>query len=244
MSHKDVQQKALTSVPSVDCPAINAAAGDLVFVAQVAFNPTTGWTHQAPTDSAGGNTYTQIGATEWDGANNFGASRWYSILTNGSASLVITAHVSITVSALTGIAWVQNGLGSYNSDTKTATATSTNPASGNSTPAPSGSSIFLGQAHFNSSGTTLTDGSGWNALTNGFTSTMLTNAKQTNNSTLEACYLEWKRASGVTSATWTAASDTWWANVQSFLESAAAVVIKGYTKNYRPAAFKPGSMGR
>lgn len=210
---KGGQTNSVGSALALVAFAVNPAAGDVVVVV-VSSTDATNRAHSAPTDSAGGNTYTQIGTTTTFGNNS--VSIWYSVLVNGGASFVVTLHSTGSVAGLSGVAWLTTGLSAYNADTAAQTTTAANPTSTTSAPAPPANSFFLG-GMTNSGTGAVTDGSGWNTTgSNGVTAAMVTAARQTDNSSFQDCYSEYRISSSALAATWTEASDTYGARVASF----------------------------
>lgn len=193
--------------------------GDTMVVVVSSFNGVTTFT--APTD--GLNTYTQIGTTLASGSatSDVVLSVWRKENMTGGASFVVTGHVS--QNGCTVIAWDLSGANtptSYNADKTGTTATaSANPASGSSTPAPAASSFFVGGMS-NGGTETVTAGSGWQ---------FETNSTQTNNSSFQDLFTEDLTAAGnvsssAQSATFTATSDLWAAQVQSVAPTSGGVV--------------------
>lgn len=207
----DVKGGQVTSANDLALTAFgsNPVAGDLIVVC------TTNWntiirTILTPTDSIGGNTYTQLGSQVQ--GDLVGLTMHSCLVTNGGASFVITVHSTSTTAALTGVAWLWRqsaGTPIYNGDFKSNSGISVaNPSSGTTSPAPGLGSMFVGMMGNNSSNS-VTDGVGWNAIANGFDSTMLSAARQTNNSPNQDCYAEYLLADVASNADWTEASDTW-----------------------------------
>lgn len=183
-------------------------SGDTLVVAVSSFGATTTFT--TPTDT-GGNVYTQIGTTLV--SSTVLMSVWRKENATGAASFIVTGHIGTTTNGCTAIAWDLSGANtptSYNADKTSATnAASANPVSGSSTPAPAASSFFVG-VMTNAGPEAVTSGSGWQVETN---------STQTNNTSFQDLYTEdltAVTASSAQSATWTAISDAWGAQVQSF----------------------------
>lgn len=238
---KDVKgAQATSNVNSLALSAFSTdpVAGDVVAVIMASFLSGTAPTHTAPTDSVGGNTYTQIGTVQ-NITTSCEYTMWRSVLINGGASFVVTGHQ--TNAATTAVvAWCLTSTGGYNSDSVVANTAGTNPTSGTSTPAPPTGSMFIGGVTEVTLGdNAVADGSGWNAIANGVTSGMVTSARQTNNSTSQDLYTEYKMANIATAAIWSSASTTYIARVASFQPSAGGGA--SYIPQSRPFPFKPSS---
>lgn len=219
--------------------AVNPVAGDLVVVFQSSFfgsNPT----HTAPTDSAGGNTYTQIGTVQRSGAVTE-YTEWFSVLVNGGSSFIVTAHQTNGTMGLVAVLLTGNHATPYNSDSAVANVTGTNPSSGTSSPAPPAGSIFLGGVTDNLGNNAETDGASWNATSvNGCTAAMVTAMRQTNNTNSQDLYVEYLMANVATAAIWTAASSAYIARVASFKPAASGGSFDPIVA-HRPAPFAPSS---
>lgn len=167
-----------------------------------------------PTD-----TYSNVWAHQNPGTlspdSNMGLAMFTAPVTTGGSTFRITINSTSTTSVLSGIAWLLRhstaGAPVYNGDVKTNTGISTTPmATGATTPAPAADSIFL--AIMAPAGSTVAnDPSGWNAIANGFDSTMLAACRLTNNSPNQAIYGAYLIGSSAQSASWDegGASDTW-----------------------------------
>lgn len=218
ISRRDCQQGKSNAASAVPCTAFasNPANGDTVVVCQSSWT-SGGLTHQAPTDNFS-NTYTQIGTTQAGASGDFQMSLWKSENITGGASFVVTGHISISAT-ITVIAVCLTGAKtptSYNGDTAAATATSANPASGTSSPAPAANSYFL--ACCSKGATNIpTAGSGWQ---------FFTNSTQTDNVTFQDLYVEESTAlsSSAMNGTFTVASENWVARVASFAPVAVATL--------------------
>lgn len=193
---------------SVACTAFatNPQNGDSIYVWMSTFI-TGGVTHQAPTDTFS-NTYTQIGTTQAGASGNFHLSLWLATNITGGSSFVVTGHVSLIGTTITVIATCLDTNVAYNGDTAAATATSTNPASGTTSPAPSVASYFTAAT---SKGATAipTAGSGWQ---------FFTNSTQTDNVSFQDLYVEESitNSSSAMNGQFTCASENWVARAASF----------------------------
>ncbi len=175
----DVQQVAgHNTVLALPAFAVNPVAGDTVIVFQ-----SIGFGNQAstaPTDSTGSNTYTIIGSRSAIGAT-FVTEAWMSTLTAGGSSFVVSVHTSSTAD-FSAIVWLLSGTLTFNSDFVKAGGIGDSAATitgGPTSPAPPGQAIFFGGMTYANSqiGDPAT---GWNVTgSNGFTSTMKTNARLT-----------------------------------------------------------------
>jgi hypothetical protein len=214
ISRRDCQQARSNAASALACPAFASSpvSGDTVVVCISSWT-SGGLTHQAPTDSQA-NTYTQIGTTQAGASGDFQMSMWKSENITGGASFVVTGHISISAT-ITCIAVCLTGANtptSYNGDTVAATATSANPASGTSSPAPAANSYFL--ACCSKGATNIpTAGSGWQ---------FFTNSTQTDNVTFQDLYVEESTttSSSAMNGTFTVASENWVARVASFAPAA------------------------
>jgi hypothetical protein len=212
IARRDTQQVRSASSNAPACPAfgVNPVTGDTIVVWMSSF-VVAGTTHQAPTDSVGTNTYTQIGATQILGTSDVQLSCWRAENITGGASVVVTGHLAAAVT-VTVIAVCLSGAQtptSYNADTVSAGQISANPASGASTPAPAANSYFMAGTTGNGSSAATTAGSGW---------TYYTNSSQTDNVTFQDLYIEeltTSTSSSVQNGQFTAASSGWVARVVS-----------------------------
>ena len=216
-----------TNVSSFTLPTVNPPpTGSLVVVVMVSVQGSA-VVHQAPTDNFS-STYTQLGSTLSVTLNTLTCklSKWIcdGIPTIGFG-LQVTMHTSL-VATQAGVVWnisdQKIGGQSYNGDIAALSGTNTAPHSGTSAPAPQGLSIFIGGHSLFNSGTP-TEASGWNAVgSNGFTSAMHTAALLSDNVVGQSVFSEYFIAATAQDAAWTlGASDTWVADVASFLQVGA-----------------------
>lgn len=223
----DVQSGQVSGASTLQLPAFatNPAVGDLIVVGESDWHSTLAKLVSTPSDTYG-NTYSAVGSAlivvSTERAGVYSAP-----VTTGGGSFRVTGNAAAGVSELAVIAWLlreSNGAPVYNNDFKFANGTSVaNPSSGTTTPAPAAGSLFLAfMANVNA--TAVSDGSGWNALTNGFTSTMLSAARLTDNTTHQDLYSEWMLSSAAANGQWTEVADTWVAAAMSWGPGAVVVV--------------------
>lgn len=197
--------------------ATDPVSGDTVVVFMMTGGP--GPVHQAPTDTL--NTYTQIGATTSAPGGQL-ISLWQKANITGGSSFIVTAHTDIATQ-ITVIAWCLSGAltpTSYNSDSVAAAASTANPASGASTPAPAASSFFLAGVVNAGADNAVTAGSGWE---------FVSGSTQTDNTAFQSGYTEElttpNTSSSVQNGQFTAVAAGYGARVASFAPSTAVAPI-------------------
>lgn len=204
----------------------NPVTGDTLVVFEITGGVVT---HQAPTDTAS-NTYTQIGTTIGGGPL---ISMWRKENCSGGSSFVVTGHVN-TATQVTVIAWCLSGASiptSYNGDTAAATASTANPASGSSSPAPAANSFFIAGVADGGANNAVTAGSGWEFVTGSI---------QGDNTSFQSGYTEElttpNTSSSAQNGQFTAIANPWAAGVASFAPDAgvSAGTVGGVPQMWHP----------
>lgn len=223
----DVQSGQVSTANSLQLPAFasNPVANDLIVVGYSNWNSTTR-PLLTPSDT-GGNTYSLVGSQlATSAAANLAV--YTGPVVTGGASFRVTGNSTANTAELSVEAWLLRetaGTPIYNGDFKSnIQATTANPNTGTTTPAPGTGSLFLAfMSNLNTPA--VTDPSGWNALTNGFNSTMATAADLSNNTPHQDLFGAWKLSDVAVNAQWTEASDTWAALALSWKPAVATIVI-------------------
>ncbi len=202
----DVQEGHSTGSSALAAPAFaaNPVTGDCVLVGVSSWKAGQGVTHSAPTDTAS-NTYVQIGTTLNHPSGNLQLSLWACVSATGGSSFVVTNHLSVsTYTSL--VVWCVRpnvaivSLGDVASDFSCSDENADDPTT---SPAPPvADAFFLSIAVAAGTDNTLTAGTGWNTIANGFDSGMNGRAKYGLNSVGSALYTEYKIASTAQQGVW------------------------------------------
>jgi hypothetical protein len=155
---------------TITTPTCNLAAGSLVYVGCSDFTAT--FTGTPISDSVGGNVWNQVGSS----ATTPGGGRitlWYSVLTNGGATMTVSCNYTAAVDADIGIQNFTGNPGAGNADGSTpGSGNSTSPSAGTLTPSETGE-VIVGLKTHDSSPTTTVGAS----YTSAFLSDSTTNAQ-------------------------------------------------------------------
>lgn len=212
--------------------ATSPVSGDTIIVFCAAGGSST---HNAPTDSTGLNTYTQIGTSQVIGTFSETLSVWKCENITGGSSFIVTGNL-VSARPLTVIAWCLQGANtptSYNGDTAAAlNAGSANPDTGTTSPAPAANSFFVAGVITEDGNNAEAAGSGWEYITG---------STQSDNTSFQDLYTEEltspNTSSSAQNGTFTGASTPWAARVASFAPAPSAAVA---SVGRLPQMFHPG----
>lgn len=192
---------------NIGIAAMAVTAGDKILVSQVEYNNAVG---AVPTDTMG-NTYVQLGTTQYQGVAGLAL---YLATAIATGSTTITCHPNAAFTAC--VAWVINSA-VYNNDWLSAKGTAVTIAVGPTAVPPAGSLMI---AFANIAGNVnLGEQAGWNTTgVNGFTAGMSTAAKVNDWNANNDCFSMYKVTSSAETPTWPTGGGglSWVAMVVSF----------------------------
>jgi hypothetical protein len=138
---------------TITTPTCNLAAGSLVYVACSDFGAT--FTATPITDSVGGNAWNQV-STSQTTPGTARVSMWYSVLTNGGATMTVSCNYTAAIDADIGIQDFTGNPPAGNADgSNPGSGNSTSPSSGSMTPSATGDVIVGAKTHDGSPTTTV-----------------------------------------------------------------------------------------
>lgn len=230
----DVQSAVHATATTYALPAFaaNPSNGDTIVVGYGIYDSTVKTAPAIPTDSAG-NTYVLIGSSPIPGSGwNQKVYLYYAKNVVGGASFVVTANPGVGSSPSSAVAWSLTGIDPdpYNADVKSSSFGFGGASTGNSTPAPAATSMFIAMGTAGSSAV-LTTAAGWNTVgANGFTSGMATrSASALPGGGNVALITEYKVSSTVENASWGNPCNCSWTGIEASFKpatlTARAVVL-------------------